>query len=182
MKIKLSLVIAALIVCGAGCMAKGKGSDSKPKAKPICAEWLMPDSTVYQRLGRNLASVLFAPQSVKCYAIEYQDSVAPVQLEPYFAQGKLIAKLNREQTAILQYALLGDSLNYKRNDIAVTAPYVPALDFEFSRKGQVAHVVISLNDFTWSVLYDDKKQFNFNFNSPTFFKFAEFFYKKANHE
>lgn len=174
MKTKLILALCCIALLSMGCMAKGK--KAKTAEKPLCEEWLMPDSATYKILGKNLSTILFSPNSVKCYSVKWQDSISADQLEPYFAQDSLISKLTKEQIAVLQYTLLDDADNFVNDSIVVMSPYVPKLDFEFTRKNQIAHVLVSPNSIQWTIVYDDKKQFTYNFHNPSFCKFVNQFY------
>ena len=132
----------------------------KDKERLLCAEWLMPDSVAYDKLGKRLATVLFSPQSVKCYRLAGKEKVAEkdVRVEGNFVRDAFLAKLSREEVAVLQYSLMKPAKSYAADSVVVMSPYMPVLEFEFVRKREKAHVLISLSDRTWTVLFDDKRQ------------------------
>ena len=63
------------------------------------------------------------------------------------------------------------------------SPYMPILEFEFANKKEKAHVVISLSDMTWTVFYDDKKQFNFTYaNEELLAQFCNYYVSLYNNK
>lgn len=127
---------------------------------------VQPDSAVYYSLGKTISDVLFSPAKVTCYTIKGKATVAKedFELEPHYVRDSLIAKLNVSQKMLLQFNLLSDAENYKEDSLKVRSPYVPCVEFCFEKKKQQpVHVVISLSDFSWTIIFDDKKQFNWNY-------------------
>lgn len=152
--------LCAFYSCSAG---------DKGKSKPVELAWNAPDSMIYEKLGKTLTSVLFSPKEVRCYAMEWQDTVKSNQLEPNFKRGKLIKKLSKEEVAVIQFSLLANKDNYVNDTIVVLSPYVPCINIEFiEKKKEKANILVSLSDFTWTMLFDDKKQFNYNYHSRDF--------------
>lgn len=142
------------------CASGGK----KVNEKPICAEWLLPDSSAYNILGKRLTTVLFSPQKVNCYYLIGKEKISKddVEVETNFVRDTLLAKLNGDEITVLQYSLLKPSKSYEKNDsVILMSPYMPILEFEFIKKKEKAHVIVSLSDMTWTIIFDDKKQFNF---------------------
>lgn len=142
------------------CASGGK----KQSEKPICAEWLFPDSSAYSKLGKRLTAILFSPQKVNCYYLVGKEKIGKddVEIETNFVRDTLLAKLTNGEIAVLQYSLLKPSKSYEKKDsVIVMSPYMPILEFEFVNKKEKAHVVMSLSDMTWTIIFDDKKQFNF---------------------
>lgn len=176
MKQRIILLIGVALCFGLTACAWGP---KKVKAdKPICAEWLMPDATVMEKLGNRLATILFAPQTVKCYSLVGKEKVeeGEIEIEPNFVQDSLLATFGPKEMAVLQYALLKPSKSYENDSIKVMSPYVPAITFEFKRKNDKANVVISLSDMTWTVVYDGKTQFNYNYaNKELIHEFCKYF-------
>lgn len=164
------------------CASGGK----KPSEKPICAEWLLPDSSAYSKLGKRLTTVLFSPQKVNCYYLVGKEKVDKddVEIETNFVRDTLLAKLNSGEIAVLQYSLLKPSKSYEKNDsVIVMSPYMPILEFEFIKKKEKAHVVISLSDMTWTIIFDDKKQFNFPYaNGDLIAQFCNYYISKYKSE
>lgn len=162
MKGKILVSICTMLCfCVIACASKPK----KTEDKPICAEWLKPDTAAYNKLGKRLAGVLFAPQKVKCYRLAGKEKVAEndVEIEKNFVRDTLLSTLKKEEVAVLQYSLLKSGKSYSRDSIIVMSPYMPILEFEFQKKKEIAHVVVSLSDMTWTVFFDDKKQFHYNY-------------------
>lgn len=171
MKFKMLALAVVLLSAITSC----SGKDNKV-SKNLYPEWILPDSAAYDILGKTLTNILFAPKYVKCYAIEWQDSVNGSQIEPHFMSGQLIKKLSKEEVAVIQYSLLSNSNNYVSDSIVVMSPYVPCLNFEFTgKKKEKANIVVSLSDFTWTIIFDDKKQFNFNYHSQDFERLCKYY-------
>ena len=143
-----------------------------------------PDSVVYKSLGKSLSEILFSPSKVKVYSLKGVENVgeSDVEIEDHFVRDTLIATMDANQVALLQYLLLTNEENYKNDSTQIRAPYLPQLEFEFTKKkGQVAHVVISVNDRTWTVIYDDKVQFNWNYaNKRIVTRFCNYFIEQGN--
>ncbi len=159
------------------------GEFPKKKETPLCAEWLQPDSSAYAHLGKRLATILFSPSKVRCYHLTGKETVGKdeIQIEPHFVRDTLISVLTPQEQTILQYALLSSEKNYERDSMVIMSPYVPCLEFEFTKKKESAHIVISLSDFSWSIIYDDKKQFNYNyFETSLIEKFCQYYLSKLN--
>ncbi len=163
--------------------ACASNSAKKSKNKPICAAWLMPDSTVCKKLGNRLTSVLFSPQKVKCYHLTGKEHVEKneVEIEDHYVRDTMICNLSADEISVLQFILLRPSKNYERDSMIVMSPYLPTLEFEFSKKKETAHILVSLSDLSWSVIYDGKRQFNFNYKNhallETFCKYYLSLYK-----
>ena len=127
---------------------------------------IQPDSTVYYTLGKTMSDILFSPTKVTCYTIQGKSTVSETdfELEPHYVRDSLIAKLDDEQISILQFNLLTDDANYHQDSLRVRSPYVPCVEFCFEKKKQQpVHIIVSLSDFSWTILYDDKRQGNWNY-------------------
>ena len=127
---------------------------------------ILPDSSVYYTLGKTMSEVLFCPSKVTCYTIQGKATVAKedFELEPHYVRDSLVTKLNANQIYLLQFNLLADEENYKEDSMKVRSPYVPCLEFCFEKKKmEPVHVIVSLSDFSWTIVYDDKRQFNWNY-------------------
>ena len=179
MNYKFILVLGIALCLGVSACA---WSPKKGKVeKTICAEWLMPDSAAYNKLGKRLATILFSPQSVKCYHLLGKENVekGEFSVEQNFVRDTLLATFSSEEIAVLQYLLLKQAENYESDSVRVMSPYIPILEFEFIKKKEKAHVIISLSDMTWTVVYDDKRQFNYNYtNEELISQFCDFYIKK----
>ncbi|MBQ8713420.1 MAG: hypothetical protein IJ551_11480 [Prevotella sp.] len=150
------LALAGISSCSAKSMKKGTAM-----TKTIIA----PDSTASAVLGRSLSEILFSPTKVNVYSLKLKDRVDKddVEVEDHIVRDSLLAVLSGEETAVLQYILLSDGNSYQRDSIIVRSPFTPALEFEFVKKKVTAQVVMSPLDNSWTVWYDGKRQFHFNF-------------------
>lgn len=159
MKKLFLIMMMTLTVTGmTSCSAKGT-------KKSLEKGMITPDSVAYQALGKSLSEILFSPTKVNVYSLKAKDRVGKndVEVEDHIVRDSLIATLSKEEIAILQYILLSDGESYKNDSIIVRSPYVPVIEFEFVKKKAEAQIVVSLSDRTWTLFYDDKKQFNWNF-------------------
>lgn len=163
----------------------GMSSCSAKTVKSSKAESMFaPDSIVYKNLGKTLSEILFSPSKVNVYSLKSVEKIGEdeVIIDGNYVRDTLITTLDVKQTALLQYLLLGNNENYKNDSVQIRAPYLPQLEFEFiKKKGQNAHVVISTNDMTWTVVYDDKVQFNWNYVPKDLVaRFCNYFINKKN--
>ena len=131
------------------------------------ASWLAPDSTICNKLAeKNLIETLFMPDDVKCYILIHKDSISKDELSfvEGYARDSLMAEFGIKETTVLQYILLSNPFSYSIDSLKIEAPYLPILEFAFSRKDSLsASVVISTSDQSWTVFYNGKKQFNYNY-------------------
>jgi len=157
-KLTLFTLLMFTIVGIASCTAKGikKKSDRN---------MITPDTTVYQTLGKSLSEVLLSPTKVNVYSLKLKDRVGKedVEVEDHVVRDTLITTLTADEIAILQFILIADGDSYKNDSIIVRSPYVPVIEFEFVKKKVTAQVIISLSDRTWTIWYDDRKEFNYNY-------------------
>jgi len=151
-----------------------------PKNKPRVVT-LRPDSVAYSFLGKTMSDALFTPDKVNCYSLIPKETTTPddVVIEPHFVRDTLIAKLDAKAIGVIQFLLLSNKENYKEDSLKVKSPYYPVLEFEFIKKKVIVHVLVSMSDYSWTVVYDDKKQFNWNFSDKdAVIRFCELFTKK----
>ena len=143
------------------CMASGEEWGEKTTAKNI-----QPDSTVYAILGQSISDVLFNPSKVTCYTLKGKGEIEPgdFQVEPHWVRNKLVDKLSPQMIGVLQFALIANSENYKNDTLIIKAPYFPILEFEFQKKKDIVHVLISTSDHTWTIVYDGERQINYNYH------------------
>lgn len=175
---KKKLLLLALLLPCVLCMAScGDFGRKTPKRS------IEPDSTVYAMLGKTMSEVLFNPSSVTCYTLKGKKVVDPsdFQVEPHWVRDSLVGKLSPQLVGVLQFALVANSDNYTNDSIRVKAPYVPVLEFEFKQKKNVVHVLVSVSDRTWTIMYDDKRQIHFNYHDCELIdRFCEMFLKPEN--
>lgn len=145
------------VICMASCGDFGKKSPTG---------LIHPDSAVYAMLGRTMSEVLFNPSSVTCYTLKGKAEVPDTdfQVEPHWVRDSLVGKLSPQAYGILQFVLIANGENYKDDSVRIKAPYIPLLEFEFRQKKNVVHVLLSLSDQTWTIMYDDKRQIHFNYH------------------
>lgn len=185
--IKSTVIIVMALVyancCLAACSAKGDGARQSAE-KPICAEWIHPDSVAFSNLGKRLADVLINANKVRVYALRPKEKVTAddVEIEPHFVRDTLLAALTKEQAVVLKYSLISCGANYFNDTTLVPmSPYCPEIEFEFTKKKEVAHVFVSLVDGQWGIRYDGKRQFKFNYRDGILLhRFCRFFLEKKN--
>ena len=171
-KIFLILMMTLTVVGVTSCCAKtSKGRQTDPMFEP--------DSAVCKSLGKSLTEILFSPNKVKVYSLKGVENVGKndIEVEDHFVRDTLITTLDAKQIALLQYLLLANEENYKDDSVQIRSPYIPSLEFEFvKKKAQTAHILISLQDRTWTIVYDDKVQCNWNYTNKELIKrFSNYF-------
>lgn len=183
---RMLLLFSHMVLIGsiASCNATVKENQivgGKSPDQPVCNEWIHPDETAYNALGRRLTDVIVNAKSVKVYSLIPKEKTNPDDyvIEAPFVRDSLLGKLTKEQQTVLCYNLISNGANYHNDStLIIMSPYVPVIEFEFTKKKEVAHVIISLSDYSWSVKYDDKIQFRYNYASGTFMKrFCDYFLK-----
>ncbi len=160
---RMRLLFLMSIIGSVAAFASCNGYKAKVKST---FSGLQPDSAVYHTLGKTVSEILFNPSKVICYRLKGVSNVGKedYEVESHYVRDSLVAKLNTEQISILQFNLLAWEDNYKEDSIKVRSPYVPVLEFCFEKKKQEpVHVIISFSDFSWSIMYDDKRQGNWNY-------------------
>lgn len=182
----LILLIAQMlwVNCFAACSSGSKSKVTKSKTElPVCNEWIHPDDIAYQTLGRRLTDLLINAKSIKVYSLTPKEQLNPddYEVDAHFVRDSLLGTLTKEQAIVLKYNLVSNGANYhKDSSLIVMSPYYPAIEFEFTKKKEVAHIIISLSDYTWGVKYDDKIQFKYNYANGTFVKrFCDYFLNKT---
>ena len=159
MKMKFLFLLSFL--CSVTSFASCNGLKEKSEKYNV-----QPDSAVYYSLGKTMSDILFSPSKVTCYTVKGKSTVAKedYELEPHYVRDSLIAKLNPSQIMLLQFNLLSDKENYKQDSVKVRSLYVPCVEFCFEKKKQQpVHVLVSLSNFSWTLIYDDKRQGNCNY-------------------
>lgn len=177
------LIIQMLWVnCFASCISASKKNVSVSKEKteqPVCNDWIHPDKVAYQALGRRLTDVLINAKTIKVYSLTPKEQINPddIELDAHFVRDSLLGTLTKEQATVLAYNLISNGANYhKDTTLIVMSPYCPVIEFEFKKKKEVAHILVSFSNYTWTVKFDDKIQFNYNYASGTFIKrFCDYF-------
>lgn len=159
--------------CMAGCM------NTKTCLRNDDTHWMSSDSLINNQLGSNLSEILFSPDSVKCYHIAYKDSIEKkeIQFTRGYVRDNLITILDEQQTAILQYILLSNKESYSKDSMKIEAPYMPIMEYKFQKEGHhPASVILSISDRSWSIFYDGKQLFNYNYiDSRVVERFCDYF-------
>ncbi len=159
-KLTFLLIMMCTLVGFTSCNAK-----SMKKGTPMTKNIIIPDSIATAVLGNSLSEVLFSPTKVNVYSLKLKERLDKddVEVEDHVVRDSLIAELSKEETAVIQYILLSDGDSYKTDSVIVRSPFIPALEFEFVKKKASAQVVISPINNSWTVWYDGKRQFHYNF-------------------
>ena len=155
---KMKFLFLLSLLCSASSFASCDGVKDKTEKYNI-----QPDSAVYYTLGKTMSDILFNPNKVTCYSLKGKSVAAKEDyvVEPHYVRESFIAKLNVSQISMLQFNLLSDEENYKQDSLKVRSPYVPIVEFCFEKKKhQPVHIIVSLSDFSWTIIYDDKRQGN----------------------
>ena len=153
-------LFSCLMLCTLSCSAVTFNNKAK-----IGRDSIKVDSLAQAQLGISVTETLMNPGKVSCYTLKgkSQTDENDFVVEPHYVRDSLVGTLTPEMYSILQFMLIADQSNYKRDSVLVKSPYTPQLEFEFSRKRIVVHVVVSLSDYSWSIIFDGKKQFNWNY-------------------
>lgn len=139
-------------------------SEEFGKKNPVRS--FQPDSTAFALLGQALSDVLFSPNRVTCYTVKGKGEIeaGDFQVEPHWVRNSLVGRLSPQMVGVLQFALVANGENYKNDSIRIKAPYFPVLEFEFQKKKDVVHVLISTSDHTWTIMYDGERQIHYNYH------------------
>lgn len=169
-KLLLSIVLTIIGVNSFALCSPGNSERVQKVSHPlVVSEWLYPDSIALSHLGNRLADVLLNANKVRVFKLIPKENVTSddYEIEPHFVRESLIGQLSKDQMRILQFSLISCGANYLNDtaDIRPLAAYCPIIEFEFTRKKDVAHVFVSLSDFQWGVNYDGKRQFKFNYEN-----------------
>lgn len=183
---ELSISLIVQLMCCTCLFACKPSTDSSTKQAaspaPICGEWIHPDKHAYEVLGRRLADVLINAKTINVYSLSPKETINSddYEIDSHFVRTSNLGSLTKDQATVLKYNLISNGANYhKDSTFIVMSPYCPIIEFEFIKKKETAHVIISLSDFSWSIKYDDKIQFRYNYAGGTFIRrFCEYFLKK----
>lgn len=162
-KIQMRKILLFLVILfpNVFCLASGEEYGKQSSVKGF-----QPDSTVYTILGPTISDILFKPNRVTCYTIKGKGEIESrdFQVEPHWVRDSLVGKLSPQMVGVLQFALIANSENYKNDTLRIKAPYFPVLEFEFQKKKDIVHVLISISDHTWTIVYGGERQINYNYH------------------
>lgn len=164
LKMFLASALFASLCTGCGCL-------NGLKLTPETAYWMLPDSVVINRLGQDLSETIFSPDCVKCYGVSYNDTLTNDSNRIFsgYIRSTDAKVLDNGRIALIQFLLPADSVNYSNDTNRVQSPYIPVMEFAFSKKGKPsASILISPSDHTWQIIQDGKLVFSYNYhNSET---------------
>jgi hypothetical protein len=174
------------IDCLASCCPSNKTTANKKAQHTTCNDWIHPDPKAYEELGARLTDVLINAKTINVYSLTPKEKINSddYELDANFVRDKWLCKLTKGQATVLAYNLISNGANYhKDSTLIIMSPYYPIIEFEFIKKKEVAHVIISLSNYTWAIKYDDKIMFKYNYASGTFTKrFCDYFLNKQKDE
>lgn len=150
------------------------------RAENVTYTPITPDTTIAKIVGDTVADVLFAPKSVTLYLSKNRKKLndREVEIATGFVRDTLVAKLNPSDVAILQFVLLSDTLNYKKDKDQIKSPYVPLYEFVFVKKKETVQVLISFSDNYWEIKRGNKTVCKYNFaNRELLSRFIDLVYK-----
>ena len=150
-RLLLLLVVQMLWVnCLAACSSAPEPNTQRTKAEiPVCNDWIHPDQVAYQALGKRLTDILINAKTIKVYSLTPKEQLTPddYEVDAHFVRESFLGTLTKEQATVLAYNLISNGANYhKDSTLIVMSPYYPIIEFEFSKKKDVAHVIISLSN------------------------------------
>lgn len=169
--ILILMAIVGIAFTAVTCFA-GDKDKTKKKMTPTTAiqknmgqNCFQPCDSVIAQLGKTATEVIFNPSKVEVYRVEGRDTIGKdeVEIEKNYVRKDMIGTLSKDYIKLVQYLLVADPANYKDDDMRVRSPYLPDLEMRFIRKNQVVSILVSRSDFTWTLVSDGKKQFNYNY-------------------
>ena len=161
------------------CLSFLSACQAEPAVMPQKNQPLTLDSVVYANLGKTVSETLFSPTKVRCFRLKGVSTVEEGQfeVEPHWVRDTMLAELTPQMYGVLQFALLANPNSYVDDSNIVRSPYVPMIEFEFTNKKTVVHVLISTSDYTWTIMYDDKRQLNYNYADKALIgRFCDYFF------
>lgn len=168
--------------CFAACNSSAKKVNKAKVGTVVCNDWIHPDKVAYQELGQKLTDILINAKTINVYTLVPKEKINSddYEVDANFVRDSLLCKLTKEQATVLAYNLISNGANYhKDSSLIVMSPYYPILEFEYVKKKETAHVIISPSNYSWSIKYDDKILFRYNYASGAFIKrFCEYFINK----
>lgn len=141
---------------------------------------IKPDTAIVKIVGDTVADVLFTPKSVTLYLSKNRKKLndKEVEIAPGFVRDTLVTKLTPSNIAVLQFVLLSDTINYKKDKEQIKSPYVPLYEFIFVKKKETVQVLISFSDNYWEIKRGNKTVCKYNFaNRELLSRFIDFVYK-----
>ena len=124
-----------------------------------------PDSVIVKTLGDTITDVIFNAKKVSVYKLAKVFDSTAVKLGDCedFARDSFLTDLSPATYAVMDFILLSDTVNYKTDSMLVRTQYYPSLEFEFQKKKEIVKIRISIPDYSWSIIHNNKRRFNFNY-------------------
>lgn len=124
-----------------------------------------PDSNIVKILGDTISDVLFNPKKVSVYRLQKVFDTTAVKTDDCedFKRDSLLTILKPVTICVLDFVLLSDTANYETDSLLVRTQYYPRLEFEFQKKKEIVKIRISTTDYSWSIIKDNKRRYNFNY-------------------
>ena len=171
---KITLLLIAAFLVGAvalTCQAGPKKKTAKAVTtknilrKNMGHDIIMPSKEVTAQLGKTASEVIFNPTKVTLYRLEGRDTIkdGEVEVDKNFVRVDTVGTLDKEYVKLVQYLLIADTANYSTDSMRVKSPYYPEIELVFEQKNVSATVLVSLSDFSWTLISDGKKQFTYNY-------------------
>lgn len=165
------MAIASLAFTTITCFAGDKSKEKKKVTtktviqKNLGQNSFIPCDTVIAQLGRTASEVIFNPSKVEVYRVEGRDTIDKdeVEVDKNYVRQNLIGTLSKDYIRLVQYLLIADQANYCIDSVRVRSPYSPEIELKFIRKNEAVSVLVSRSNYTWTLLSDGKRQFNYNY-------------------
>lgn len=171
--ILIFMAIVGIALTSVACFAGDKEKNKEKKKvetttviqKNMGQNSFQPCDSVIAQLGKTATEAIFNPSKVEVYRVEGRDTIGKgeVEIEKNFVRKDLIGTLSKDYIKLVQYLLVADVANYGIDSVRVRSPYLPDCELKFIRKNQSVSILVSRSDFTWTLVSDGKKQFNYNY-------------------
>ena len=169
--ILILMAIVGIAFTAITCFAGDKDKTKKKMAPTTAIQKNMgqnsfqPCDSVIAQLGKTATEVIFNPSKVEVYRVEGRDTIGKgeVEIEKNYVRKGLIGTLSKDYIKLVQYLLVADAANYGIDSVRVRSPYLPDCEFKFIHKNQSVSILVSRSDFSWTLVSDGKKQFNYNY-------------------
>lgn len=155
-----------LFILSIGGCSTYKGADENPKkTNPTQSITAGVDSIVMQSLGDSIFQVLFSPDSVMAAKVNAVKTDTKTQKSISYKPALPMKKVTSNDVQLLQLGYLSDSQNYKNDTIIRMSPYIPIMELDFYRNGEMVKMTVSFSDATWNLVKDDKEVLNYNYKT-----------------
>lgn len=156
--------LLALLLTGGCSTYKGADDNSKSTSHTHISE-AAPDSVVASILGESISSIIFTPDSVTAAKVTEANIVTPTTKTRTYGPMLPMKEVSDKDLQLLQLAFLSDPRNYTNDTIIMMSPYIPAMELDFYRNGEVVKMTVSFSDATWNLTKDGKEIINYNYRT-----------------